>query len=328
MEEAVSEAARRRKRREKYLRDTGRPLMVYPWEAERARSWARSLHNRGMTYTQIGRLSGLSRRTVCYAATADGSPMKRRTMLALLSVKFVEPDPSAWVSPVGTRRRLGSLWRDGFTLPWIAEQAGVGNRGYFQALIRGSKGSAGVEYVTHRAIAELYDKLENAQPGDVGIDTRASRFSATFARNKGLVPRFCWTEETLDDPEAYPDWTGYCGTGFGMSVHRRDGIPPCDRCKEAYDYRNPYPGFNGDRLRDLREQAGLSRNEICTQLGMGWTMLRDWETGRSKPQRQARLDRVLELLDATYEDVCDGLGEELGHAPGGEGCGGGGEGVV
>lgn len=299
------EAYRRRKRREEYLRNTGRPLLVKGMAWERARARVRSFHAQGMTYSQMSRITGIPQRTLVNLAMTSRKGMKRATYTALMAMQFEEPDPTAMVSPVATRRRMAALWRDGFPLPWIAERVGVGNRNYFQALLRGTKGVVAVTYATHRAVADLYEKLEGHWPEELGIEPRAARFVSAFARKKGFAPRMCWDPDTIGDPEALPDWTGYCGTGFGMIVHKRDGIPPCDRCVDAYDYRDPYPGFSGEKFRALRVRRGWARTPLGKEVGIDPSTIQYWEEGRSRPQRQGRLDRVLSVLDATYEDVCD-----------------------
>ena len=164
----------------------------------------------------------------------------------------------------------------------------------------------GFELRRHRtAVADLYEKLEGHWPEELGVEPRAARFVSAFARKKEFAPRMCWDPDTVGDPEALPDWTGYCGTGFGMIVHKRDGIPPCDRCVAAYDYPDPYPGFNGEKFRALRERRGWARNPLGRKVGIDPSTIQYWEEGRSRPQREGRLDRVLSVLDATYEDVCD-----------------------
>ena len=41
--------------------------------------------------------------------------------------------------------------------------------------------------------------------------------------------------------------------------------------------------------------------------GVHAATLQYWEDGRSLPERQFKLDAVLDVLDATYEDVCEEL---------------------
>lgn len=40
--------------------------------------------------------------------------------------------------------------------------------------------------------------------------------------------------DTIDDPAAFPDWTGQCGTAAGYSAHSRHHVPYCDPCRRAW----------------------------------------------------------------------------------------------
>lgn len=289
------------------MRATGRPLTVTGPDMRAAVSKLRSFHARGMSYDQMGKQVGLSPRTVCEAAKGRAF-MYRATWLKLSGLRFEEPLPHVWVAPLGVRRRLGALWLAGFPLPWLSEQLGMSRR-YLQALLKGTKGVRGVEYRTHRAVSELYDKLEDRTPGELGVDPRASAFCRTHARKHGFAPRSCWDPDTVDDPNAVPDYTGRCGTAFGMVVHRREGIPVCGPCRRAYT-GEMYPGFDGGMFRKLRERRGFSQQGLADRIGVDGGTVFFWESGRSVPQRKFRLDAALDVLDGTYEDVCKEKEEE------------------
>lgn len=47
------------------------------------------------------------------------------------------------------------------------------------------------------------------------------------------APVGAWDEDTLDDPDAAPDWTGRCGTPGGAEAHRRRGTPTCQACRDV-----------------------------------------------------------------------------------------------
>jgi DNA-binding XRE family transcriptional regulator len=299
-----AEQARLKKRRE-YLRLIGRPSLITGKDVERALNRARSFPARGMSYVQMAKQTGVHARTIAHAIDQNRPTMRRTVWEPLMAMRFEEPAPHIWVDATGTRRRLRALWLEGYPLPWLAARTGFGNRNYFQSIIRGTKGAAGIQYGNTRAVAELYDKLEGASPAGFGIDQRTGKFANAFARKKGCLPRAVWDDSTIDDPQALPDWTGRCGTRFGMAVHRREGIPVCQPCEEAYT-GELYPGFSGARLRSLRERQGWSRKALAERVrGVDASTIQYWEGGRSIPSRQFKLDRVLDVLDATYEDVCE-----------------------
>lgn len=303
---SLDEAGRQRWRRERKRRDyeaaRGNPRIVSPDKAERVRAKVRTYRARGMNLAQMQGQTGVHLSTISEQLRPIRTGMNRRTYLALARMVFEEPSPTSQLDATGTRRRALSLWHDGFGPQFMADRTGW-PKSNVQRLARGRV--IRVEYRTAVMFRNLYEKLEGAQPGDFGIPVRSARYVQGFARKLGGVPRRCWEEWTIDDPDAIPDWTGYCGTGLGMAIHRREGIPPCEPCKEVFDYRDPYPGFDGKKFRALREKAGLSRNALGRLCGMDPSSIQYWEAGRSKPQRGGRLDKALSVLDVTYEDVCN-----------------------
>lgn len=307
---SLDEAGRKRWRQERKRRDyeamRGNPRMVSLDKAERVRAKVRIYRARGMNLAQMQRQTGVHQSTISEQLRPMRTGMNRRTYLGLIQMTFEEPSPTSQVDATGTRRRILSLWHDGFGPQFQSDRTGW-PKSNVQRIARGK--TLRVEYRTVRMFQELYEKLEDSQPAEFGIPERSVRYVRTFARKLGGVSRGCWDEDTIDDPEAIPDWTGYCGTGLGMAVHRRDGIPPCEPCEKAFTRGVPYPGFNGERLKELRLRAGYARVPLAKLAHLHESSIQYWETGRSIPQRMGGLDRVLSVLDATYDDVCD-QGEE------------------
>lgn len=296
------EARRRANKRRKYLSDIGRPATVGGPDVTEVKAKVRSYRERGMTLHQMQQQTGVLFHTLSTSLSRDSSRMYRRTYEALKRLEFEEPDPTAWVAPTGTVRRISSMWHDGFTLDFQAERMGV-QKNHLQRLILGVKGRGHVTYRMAKSVAELYGKLAGCEPQEFGIPDRSVRYCRTFALKKGAVPRSCWDADTIDDPEAIPEWTGRCGTEEGYRIHLRDGIPVCSACKPKA-VKKHLLGFDGDLLRQLRESRGMSRKLLARTVGtVNETTLQYWETGRSKPQRQDKLDAVLLALDATVEDV-------------------------
>src|SRR5690606_13430848 len=60
-----------------------------------------------------------------------------------------------------------------------------------------------------------------------------------------------------------------------------------------------------DRIKTLREQAGLSMERLAAEVGVAWQTIQQWENGRTAPQRK-RLDRVAEVLSTTVEYLLTG----------------------
>ncbi|WP_307169156.1 hypothetical protein [Streptomyces sp. B3I7] len=53
------------------------------------------------------------------------------------------------------------------------------------------------------------------------------------AQREQWAPLGAWDD--IDDPQAVPDWTGYCGTDRGYWTHRRLKLPMCARCQTAHE---------------------------------------------------------------------------------------------
>lgn len=292
----------RNRKREEYLRATGRGLTVTGPELATLLARVRSCHARGMSYAQMERQTGVAQRTI---ARVSPPSMRRSTFNRLAGLEFEEPDPHTWIDPTGTRRRLSALWADGYPLPWLAGRLPFASRGYLQGLIRGHKGKAGVRYDNARAVRLLYDKLAASAPGADGVDSRSSRYGQVFAAKRGLPGRACWDEDTIDDPEALPEWTGRCGTPYGRMLHRLEGTPLCSRCRGAAGRIR----FSGACLRDLRLSRGLSQNALADQVGLTQGVVHHWESGRYAP-RAASLEKLLSALDATIGDVYEEVPDE------------------
>src|SRR5690606_9410224 len=105
------------------------------------------------------------------------------------------------------------------------------------------------------------------------------------------------------------EWTGRCGTVFGWHIHQTEGIPPCQPCIDARDSGSVV--FSGALFRQLREGKALSRERLARQIGVNAATIQYWETGRSLPTRQNKLDLALRAMDAMLEEVCEEDGQAL-----------------
>lgn len=300
------EARRKGNKRRAYLSQVGRPALVTGPGVDLVRGKISSYHAKGMSYAQMEAQTGVPFSTISMLMNRgeEQRGIYRRNYEAYRALRFEEPAPGVLVSSTGTIRRLKSLWHDGFTLDFQAGRLGV-VKPHLQRLILGAKGEKVVTYGLARSVADLYETLAASSPEDYGIPPRSVAYCRTFSLKKGAVPRSCWDADTIDDPAAEPEWTGRCGTWWGWHIHQRDGVPMCGRCAPFAD-ADPYPGFNGLRLRALRERKGYSRERLAQMVGgLNASTIQYWESGRSKPVRQNKIDRVLSVLDATLDDVCE-----------------------
>jgi len=297
----------RRERQTSYLRETGRPVQVDPAPAI---AHVRSLHSRGMTCAQMAAHSRLSKNTfqdlARGARTRDRGyqPIKvidRPDLEEVLRVEFRAPDSyGAHVDGVGTRRRVRALYAVGYGGRFLAGQLGVALQ-RVHGLLR-SEGK--VTASTRSRVIELYDKYHAVDPADMGLSAYSISRALGDARRARYAPPGCWDYDTIDDPQAIPQWTGACGTWIGARAHRREGIEMCPACK-PHDLGVKVPGFSREKVRALRERSGLSRVALGKLVGVDASTIQYWEDGRSTPERQWRIDKLLSVLDATFEDVTD-----------------------
>jgi len=136
--------------------------------------------------------------------------------------------PSTPISPVGTRRRIHALVAVGWPQQYLAEHLGVLPSNFSQMLARDN-------VLAYRALAvrAMYDELWRADPAEHGATPAGITRARKYAADNGWAPVGAWDDDRLDDPEAFPDWTGQCGTPQGPAAHRRHGSPVCDPCREA-----------------------------------------------------------------------------------------------
>lgn len=302
--------------RERYaskMRSRGTPLMVTPEEFAAAARLLEKARAAGMSDRMIVEQTGVPVSLPSKVRRGRLRTMHRDTLERLAKLHPARPTVSfdsprgrvgsgAMVSPVGTVRRIRALRRDGFPGQFLGERLGVS----YQAVSKLAKESrVAVLESTRLTVAELYADLEGRRPEDFGVTRGAIGKCTTYAVRAGYEPRSCWDKHTIDDPAAVPQWTGMCGTPYGARIHRREGIPVCGPCKEL-DPGQRVAGFSGGRLRELREKRGLSLAELARRCGFTEShMLILWEKGKTKPTRGDRLELVLSVLDATFEDVCE-----------------------
>lgn len=295
-----------------YLREIGRPSLLKPDTPEV--QWAlrklRSYNSRGMSLSAMADQVGLVQDAITRLLRKDRPSLRRSTFEKIRQIEFDPGSQTGQVPVHGAQRRLRALRAQGFTYTFLCDQFGhAHNSPRLQRILTGFKEPGRpVKFLissTARQIEELYDKLDGVDPLDLGITEHGVKYSLRRARELGYAPRSCWDEDTIDDPEAIPEWTGRCGSALGFRIHLREGIPVCEACA-GHETSEPYPGFNGILLRRLRERKGLSRQQLATAVGgLNASTIQYWESGRSKPVRQFKLDGVLSVLDATLEDVCE-----------------------
>ncbi|HKZ21195.1 MAG TPA: helix-turn-helix transcriptional regulator [Acidimicrobiia bacterium] len=230
------------------------------------------------------------------------------TYRAIMGAKFTSADVSRFPS-VGIRRRLQALQVAGFNLALIAGMTGIDYREVHRVMA--GKGSRGYVHPDRaRAYIAVYEKLENARPEDFGVSVSTQGQCRTRGRKNGYAPPHCWDPDTIDDPEAVPEWTGACGTPEGLRIHYRDKIPTCAPClatreqarREAGSCKS---GFSGSKLRRAREARGMSIAQLGEHLGVHEGTVYYWETGRSAPRAQERVSQLCAILGVPESELTE-----------------------
>jgi hypothetical protein len=228
----TAEYARNRRRQQAYGR--WQPYV----DAGPVRAHVRELMAYGVGWMRLAELSGIPKSTVeklLYGCPSRGTDPSRRirpeTASKLLAVR---PAPGLLAGAVntgatGTRRRLQALVAAGWPQSHLAARLGM-NSSNFGNTLRWPR----VLVSTDRAARALYDELWNADPCEHGVLLSSYTRARVHAAQRGWAPVGAWDEGSIDDPDAFPDWTGSCGTAKGARAHYHHGIlPVCAPCRNA-----------------------------------------------------------------------------------------------
>lgn len=275
----------------------------------------RYLHDRlGLSFEQIAQRSGVDVETVKMHHRGhrwdDNAPVEvctKATERGILGARF-QPGEGYWFPAFGVRRRLHALQAAGFNLECIATVSGKPLRDVNRMMTGGANT---LRPESARVYIAAYEKLEHTDPADWGVSQFASRYNKGRAAKHGYAPPWCWDIDTIDDPDAHPEWTGACGTPEGLRIHYRDRIPTCQACLDSRE-RKPFPAagsvkssFSGTKLTRIRERQGMSIKGLAFRLGVDKGTVYYWETGRSAPRDQARLDQLTKVLGCLDTDLME-----------------------
>lgn len=167
-------------------------------DATPAQRRVEELRAAGLGRRRIAELSGLPTRTVFEIYRRQRTFIRKETAEAILAIK---PPASplelaadgAFISGVGSTRRLRALIADGYTSRQIAAAIGCYPRS-LSGLIVGSQHIVTARKA--RAIADAFNHLQLI-PG-------TSSRSRLRAQRNGWAPPLAWDEDAIDDPKATP----------------------------------------------------------------------------------------------------------------------------
>ena len=207
-------------------------------DAEPVRQHVRALGEFGIGSIRAAKLAGVSTGGVSKLLYGDNlrglAPTKRvrpETALKLLAVEPVLDNLGhrTVVDGTGTRRRLQALVYAGWTQSELARRMQM-NRSNFARTID----SGLVEVATLKTVRALYDQLWRTDPVEAGVPAHRATAARQIATSRGWAPIGAWDDDRIDDPAAYPDWTGHCGTPKGRNIHYRIKVPVCQACRNAH----------------------------------------------------------------------------------------------
>lgn len=209
-------------------------------DAEPVREHVRALGAYGIGWKRVAKLAGVQGTVVSKLLYGDrrrgmgpSKGLRPENAEKILAVRAVPENlgSAVGVEGAGTRRRLQALVAGGWPQAQLASRLGMGGSN-FGTLIH----AEGVEVLaaTARSVTALYEQLWRADPAENGVTLQAASRARTQARANGWASVGAWDDDTIDDPEAFPDWTGMCGTPQGYDAHYAHRLlPACQPCRDA-----------------------------------------------------------------------------------------------
>lgn len=208
--------------RRKLLTLAGTPATLTSKETARVRAHILNCRNAGMSQQLIAREANVAASTISRLLSHPDRGCLRAQGERILAVTPGRFDDSADRPSTGTVRRIRGLYLSGHGPVQIADASNISPSMITQLAGGRYQGvSARTEKAIRRAVTELAPR------------TGTCRRAKIRAQREQWAPLGAWDD--IDDPQATPDWTGYCGTDRGYWTHRRLKLPMCARCQAAHE---------------------------------------------------------------------------------------------
>lgn len=171
-------------------------------------------------------------------------------------------EAGAVIDATGTRRRIQALAAAGWSAKAIQGHIDSVTVGALEKLRIRTKVTAGLA----RAVRDFYDQVSAKTAEDYGVEPWLATRTRTYATKHQWAGPEAWDPDTIDDPDAHPDWTGRCGSDAGWWMHTIGGITMCRRCDTAHAAwlaeRKHLP--NVERFRQLAAARAAASNRGAT----------------------------------------------------------------
>ncbi|AJP04752.1 hypothetical protein TU94_28195 [Streptomyces cyaneogriseus subsp. noncyanogenus] len=209
--------------RRQLLRLAGKPASLNREEVAAVIGHIKACLDTGMSQCLIGRRAGVAQSTISRLITRGDTGCLRAQGERILAVRPGDFDGVSDRPSLATVRRVRALYYAGHGPQAIRKHAPI--------TLTIITEIAGAEYewvspTTETAIRRACAELAGVQGTSHRARDRALR--------EGWAPLSAWDEDTLGDPSAHPEWTGYCGTDRGWWIHQRQQLPMCARCQQAH----------------------------------------------------------------------------------------------
>lgn len=231
--------------RSQYDDNRTRALIAGTWQpwvsAEPVRTHIRHLQSCSMGLRAIAAAAGVDRKRL--QAILNGRPERgtgpQETVRPAIAAAVLAVEPTldtlggnTVIAAVGTTRRLQALVAVGWPHMHLAAEMGWTPSNFGVLIVADT-----VMVKTARVARDLYDRLWNVDPLTHGASLRGATEAKQRAEQARWAPPGAWDDDHIDDPAAFPDWTGHCGTVRGVTAHDEHGIPLCPPCQGAADRR-------------------------------------------------------------------------------------------
>ncbi|MGW0939089.1 helix-turn-helix domain-containing protein [Streptomyces sp. NPDC002666] len=291
-------------KRQRFERATGKPRTCTPAELAEAVAHLHRLRDEaGMSGLAMAEQLGMHRTNITSIMRGTRKAIYRATYDAVMSLEPAPLTPTmrgAHVNPVGTARRLRALTAAGWSGDLLARLMGVTQKTISKRTLDDNQP---VLSSVRTLVADWYEKLQHADPYDYGETPQGRGRALGRARRHGYAPPGCWDTDTIDDPDAYPEWTGACGTPRGRAVHRRAGIPICPACRTAASGPvQQLPPFLASELKAHAEARGLTPATLAARIGVHENTVSRWWNGWRAPGLTTRQE-LAHVLGVAVTDL-------------------------